>query len=120
MSPDRLADYLRHMRQAATLACSYTEGMQKAAFIADKRTQQAVILNIIVIGEAASRVLGEYPDFAARHPAIPWRGIKGMRNRLAHGYFDINLDIVWETVRSALPQLLSHLPGDAGAAADRP
>ncbi len=41
---------------------------------------------------------------------VPWRNMKGMRNRIAHGYFDINLDVVWETAQTALPQLLGRLP----------
>lgn len=51
-----------------------------------------------------------YPDFIESHPEIPWRSMRGMRNRITHGYFDINLDLVWDTVQTALPALLNHLP----------
>jgi uncharacterized protein with HEPN domain len=84
--------------------------MDKPAFLADRRTQQAVILNLIVIGEVATRLLQGYEAFVERHPQIPWRSMKGMRNRIAHGYFDIDLDVVWETVRTALPELLRQIP----------
>lgn len=84
--------------------------MEKPAFLADTRTQQAVILNLVIIGEAATRLLQSYDAFLERHPKIPWRSMKGMRNRIAHGYFDIDLDVVWETVQTALPQLLRQLP----------
>ena len=47
--------------------------------------------------------------FAQEHAHIPWRAMKGMRNRIAHGYFDINLDVVWETVQTALPALQEQL-----------
>ena len=47
--------------------------------------------------------------FAHAHAEIPWRAMRGMRNRIAHGYFDINLDVVWDTVQTALPQLLAQL-----------
>ena len=110
MSGDRLIDHLDHIRQAATDACGYMEGMSRDDFLADRRTQQAVVLNLIVIGEAATRLLRDHAGFLDRHSAIPWRGMKGMRNRIAHGYFDIDLDIVWETVRNALPDLLERLP----------
>jgi uncharacterized protein with HEPN domain len=50
-----------------------------------------------------------YPDFISTHTDIPWRSMRGMRNRIAHGYFDINLDVVWETVETALPDLLTQL-----------
>ncbi len=110
MTPARLPDYLEHMLEAARLACSYVEGLDKADFLEDKRTQQAVILNLILIGEEATRILKEHEDFANLHPSVPWRSMKGMRNRIAHGYFDINLEVVWETVQSALPALLRQLP----------
>jgi uncharacterized protein with HEPN domain len=110
MSENRLVDYLDHMAQAARQARDYVEGMDKRAFIADRRTQQAVILNIVVIGEAATRLLQAHGTFLDHHPQIPWRSMKGMRNRIAHGYFDIDLDVVWETVQTALPDLLTRLP----------
>lgn len=109
MIDNRLIDYLDHMRQAASDACSFIEGMSKHQFLTDKRTQQAVILSLIVIGEAATKVMDQHPEFASLHPAIPWRNMRGMRNRIAHGYFDINLEVVWDTVQTALPQLLDKL-----------
>jgi len=59
MSENRLSDYLTHLQQAASDACSYIDGLSKADFLADKRTQQAVILNLIIIGEAATQLLKE-------------------------------------------------------------
>ncbi len=109
MNPNRLGDYLGHMPEAAQLACSYVEGSSKEAFLADKRTQQAIILNFIVLGEAATKISQEHPDFVAQHTVLPWKSMKGLRNRVAHGYFDIDLDIVWETVRTALPKLVDQL-----------
>lgn len=82
-------------------------------------TQQAVIMNIVIIGEAATKLLQNHNDFLNQHPQVPWRGMKGMRNRLAHGYFEIDLDVVWETVRMALPQLLQRLPAIRDSAAAR-
>lgn len=109
MSRSRLTDYLDHIAQAAQQACSYVEGMDRQTFLADRRTQQAAILNLIVIGEVATRLLQSHATFVERHPQIPWRNMKGMRNRVAHGYFDINLDVVWETVHTALPELLGQI-----------
>ena len=63
----------------------------------------------MVIGEAATKLADEYPEFVSKFPQIEWKSMRGMRNRLAHGYFDINLDIVWETVQQALPELESRL-----------
>ena len=110
MSENRLSDYLEHMQQAATDACSFVEGMGKDDFLEDKRTQQAVIMSLIIIGEAATKIMDAYAEFTQAHPQVPWRSMRGMRNRIAHGYFDINLDVVWDTVRMALTELLKQLP----------
>jgi len=109
MNESRLADYLDHMRMAADDACSFVAGLSKEEFIADKRTQNAVIMSLIVIGEAATKVMDGYAEFANQHRQVPWRSMRGMRNRIAHGYFDINLDVVWDTVQTALPDLLEQL-----------
>lgn len=109
MSPNRLPDYLDHMQQAATDALSFVEGLAKEDFLDDKRTQQAVIMSLIIIGEAATKVMDGYNNFTQEHPDIQWRGMRGMRNRIAHGYFEINLEVVWQTVQEALPVLLEQL-----------
>ena len=65
---------------------------------------------LIIIGEAATKVLDRHPEFVSEHPEVLWRNMRGMHNRIAHGYFDINLDVVWDTVKTALPELLRQLP----------
>ncbi|MGC2211080.1 MAG: DUF86 domain-containing protein [Candidatus Korobacteraceae bacterium] len=110
MSENRLSDYLDHMQQAATDACAFVKGLDKADFLEDKRTQQAVIMSLIIIGEAATKVMDGYAEFTQAHAQVPWRGMRGMRNRITHGYFDINLNVVWDTVQTALPELLKQLP----------
>ena len=120
MSDNRLADYLDHMQQAATDACIFVEGMEKADFLEDKRTQQAVIMSPIIVGEAATKVMDGYTEFTETHTQVPWRSMRGMRNRIAHGYFDINLDVVWDTLHTALPELLQHLRAVRQQARDAP
>ncbi len=83
MSAYGLSNALDHMLEAARQAQEFVEGMLKDDFVSDKRTQQAVILNLIIIGEAATKLLANYPDFLERHPHIPWSSMKGMRNRIA-------------------------------------
>ncbi|WP_179405560.1 HepT-like ribonuclease domain-containing protein [Burkholderia guangdongensis] len=109
MSENRLPDYLDHMRQAAGDACSFVVGLDKENFVKDKRTQQAVIMSLVIIGEAATKVMDGYAEFAEAHAGVPWRSMRGMRNRIAHGYFDLNLDVVWNTVQTALPALIEQL-----------
>ncbi len=110
MNESRLVDYLDHMLEAARLSCSYVDGLTKEDFLLDKRTQQAVILNLVILGEAATKALRDNGPFLDKHPGVPWRSMKGMRNRVAHGYFSIDLEVVWETVQTALPELLEKLP----------
>lgn len=109
-------DYIEHMQEAAQQACGYVDGMTQEDFLHDKRTQQAVILNLVILGEAATRLLKELPEFSTAHPGVPWTSMKGMRNRLAHGYFDIDLPVVWQTVQTNLPALLDALPAILAAA----
>jgi uncharacterized protein with HEPN domain len=115
MTENRLPDYLHHMRQATADAMDFVEGMSQSDFLADKRTQQAAIMSLIVLGEAATKVMDRYPDFANAHAQVPWRNMRGMRNRIAHGYFDIDLEVVWDTLQSALPPLAAALEGLTGA-----
>lgn len=109
MTQPRLADDLGHMRQAAEEACLFVQGLDKERFLADKRTQRATVMSLVIIGEAATKVMEQYSEFAERQSDVAWRSMRGMRNRIAHGYFDINLDVVWETVVTALPALLLQL-----------
>lgn len=109
MNASRLPDYLDHMRQAIADAQSFVDGMAQAGFMHDKRTQQAVVMSLIVLGEAATKVMDQHAAFAEEHTEIPWRSMRGMRNRIAHGYFDMNLEVVWDTVQIALPELRSQL-----------
>lgn len=105
----RQYDYVEHMVEAIRLIDSYLEGTEYEAFVNDRRTQQAVIFNLLVIGEAATKVGNEYPEWAEKHSGIPWRSMRGMRNRLAHGYFEIDLSIVWDTAQTAFKGLEDDL-----------
>lgn len=102
-SPDVL---LEDMREALAKIFTYTQGMDEHAFIQNNLVVDAVLRNIEVIGEAASKL----PDaFAADHPDVEWRKIVGMRNRLIHGYFGTSLKLVWQTIQTNLPDLYSKL-----------
>ena len=69
-----------------------------------------MIFNIIVIGEAVTKLFKDHKELLDQFPDIPWASMKGMRNRIAHGYFEINLNTVWEAVNSGIPELLNQLP----------
>ena len=108
---DRLADYLRQMTEGARDAMAFTSAMDREGFLADLRTQRAVVMSLMIVGEAAARVVADHPAFAETHPDVPWRSIRGMRNRIAHGYFDVDLGVVWQTVQAELPGLVERLEG---------
>jgi len=88
--------------EATERALSYVSGLTFQQFAADRRNVDAVSYAIVVIGEAA----GQIPESVMQAaPEIPWADIRGMRNRIAHEYFGIDLQVLWETVIEDLPQL---------------
>ncbi len=94
----RVQDYLEHIELGIARIRRYLAGLDRASFLASEGKQDAVIRNIEIIGEAAQSIRRRHPEFAARHPEIPWGGVYGMRNAIAHGYFAVDLDVVWKTV----------------------
>jgi uncharacterized protein with HEPN domain len=85
---------------------TYTVGMDYFAFAQDRKTIDAVLRNITVIGEAASQV----PDSVqTASPEVPWRDMRDMRNVVVHEYFGINRQILWETIQTNLPPLIPQL-----------
>lgn len=106
MSKFRLADYLGQMKKAAECVLSYVDGMSEADFLADPRTQQAVLMNLMFLGETATRLHKNYNSFVLKHDEFPWREMSAMRNRIAHGYLEIDYKIVWVIVQESTPQIL--------------
>ena len=106
---DRLALALDPMVYAAELAVTDVEGLDRDSFYADQKTQQAVILNLLIIGETAARIMTLLEADHHLFDELPLRNMKGMRNRIAHGYFDMNLAVVWDTVDTAIPDLILRL-----------
>jgi len=105
----RLRDYLEHMLAAIERIAAFTSDVDKAAFLGDAKTQDAVIRNLEIIGEAAHSVLRRHAEFAELHPEIPWRLSYEMRNSVSHGYFDVDLPTIWTTIRDDLPVLEGRL-----------
>ena len=107
--------YLLDMLLAARDASRFIAGLTFADFERDRMAQLAILKAVELIGEAASQMSD---DVREAHPEIPWLNIVGMRNRLVHGYFDVNLERVWETVQQDVPRLIRQLeplvPPEAG------
>jgi len=100
-----LVDYLEHIQQAIDRIQRYLSDIDHAAFLANEEKQDAVIRNLEIIGEAAGNIQRHFPDFATKYPDFPLKAAYGTRNALAHGYFKIDLDVVWKTIERDLPML---------------
>ena len=108
--PVRLDDYLGHIVEAIDRATSYLQPFENIeAFLKDEKTQDAVIRNIEIIGEAVTNIARRAPDFIDQHPQLPWARMRGMRNFIAHAYFDVDWQIVLETVKDDLPSLKEQI-----------
>ncbi|MGB8029034.1 MAG: DUF86 domain-containing protein [Terracidiphilus sp.] len=98
-------DFIGHILEAADKVLQYTKNMNRDQFYSDTLTQDAVIRNIEIIGEAANNLLEADPTIALKYPSIPFAEIYGMRNRVAHGYFAVSLAMVWDSVQEDIPEL---------------
>ena len=105
----RIPDYLGHIVEAIERIHQYVSDMDEVAFLEDRKTQDAVIRNFEVIGEAARNIERHHAQFAAAHPEVPWSVIYTMRNRVAHGYFKVDLEIVWKTIHTDLNELHAQI-----------
>lgn len=107
MTKDRTyVDYLRDMLEAAEKAEHFVAGMDFAAFKGDEKTAFAVVRALEIIGEAARHI----PEpLRKRYPEVPWEDVVGMRNIVVHGYFSVDLEVIWRTVQDDLPPLRASL-----------
>ena len=110
MSRSHPLPLLEHIFDSASCAVSYVDGVSLEDFLLDRRTKEAVAMNLINIGEAATKLLRHHAELLDRHPHVRWRSMLAMRNRIAHGYTDLDFHVVWETVTTSLPDLLKALP----------
>ena len=101
----RVPDYLEHIVEAIGRIQRYTKDMTETVFLRDEKTQDAVVRNIEIIGEASKNIRDADPQFAIKHPDIPWSMMYRMRNAVSHGYFSVDLEVVWHTIHNDLPGL---------------
>ena len=107
--PQRLGDYLSHILEAIDRIGRYTVDMDLQTFLANPLVQDAVIRNLEVIGEASNNIEKQHPEFVATHPDLPLAYAYQMRNAIAHGYFKVDLEIVWNTIQRDLPSLRARI-----------
>jgi len=100
-----LRDYLEHIQQAIKRIQRYLREIDYVGFLANEEKQDAVLRNLEVIGEAAGNIRRHFPEFSEQYPDFPLRQAYETRNVLAHGYFKVDLAVVWKTVERDLPPL---------------
>lgn len=105
----RLPDYLDHILEAIERIGRYTDDIDENGFLQDEMAQDAVIRNLEIIGEASHNIERDYPEFAAAHPELPLAFAYQMRNAVAHGYFEVDLEIVWKTIQNDLAGLYAQV-----------
>jgi uncharacterized protein with HEPN domain len=104
MSRDQ--ESIQDIWNAAQEILAFTEGMSYESLEADRRTQAAVLYEIVIIGEAANRLS---PEFQAQYSKIPWKDIIGMRNILIHQYDKVDVEVVWDALHQDIPELITWL-----------
>jgi uncharacterized protein with HEPN domain len=97
---------LRHIFDAAQEAVGFLRDRSRKDLDTDRQLNLSLIRLLEIIGEASR---GTSTEFRTVHSDLPWKKMIGMRDRLIHGYFDVNLDVVWETVQDDLPALINQL-----------
>jgi uncharacterized protein with HEPN domain len=107
MRPERIyVDYLRDIRDHAQKAVDFMQGVSGDDFLRDEKTVFAVIRALEVVGEATKKIPDELRN---KYPVIPWREMAGMRDKLVHDYFGVNLMVVWKTATEDMPLLIPLL-----------
>ncbi len=106
MSDRDHAVYLRHILDAIAFIDGFLAGVDHDAFFRDRLRQSGVAHQLQIIGEAAAHLS---PDLLSRHSEVPWRDIIGMRHKIVHDYFDLDLDALWTTAKEDLPELKEHV-----------
>jgi uncharacterized protein with HEPN domain len=97
---------IRHIPDAAREAIAFAKNRTRADLDIDRKLNLSLVRLLEIIGEAARGISQEFRD---SYPALPWKTMIGMRDRLIHAYFDVNLDVVWQTVTEDLPTLIAQL-----------
>jgi uncharacterized protein with HEPN domain len=99
-------ELLGDIQEAVRRARRYTEGQSYEQFLTDTKTQDAVIRSLEILGEATKKLS---PALRESHPEIPWKSLAGIRDKLIHDYFGVNIDIVWQIVEGQFPGLAAQV-----------
>lgn len=101
----RIPDYLEHLLEALKRIFDYVDDIDEVGFLTNALVQDAVLRNLEIIGEASNKLVRYHDEFIKQYSDIPWEDMYWMRNRISHGYFSIDFEIIWKTIEQDLPVL---------------
>lgn len=105
----RIPDYLEHILEALKRIFDYVEDIGEVGFLTNSLIQDAVLRNFEIIGEASNKLVRYHDDFIKQYSDVPWEDMYWMRNRISHGYFSIDFEIIWKTIEQDLPALEDNI-----------
>ena len=111
MTDERLDVLLAQLAEVASEIATFVNGRSRAELEADLLRERGVAMSIVILAELALRIAEADPSFPSRHPDVPWAKIRGFRNHIAHNYFGIERDVIWDTATIWVPALVRSLAG---------
>lgn len=107
--PLRIPDYLTHIIEALRRIFEYVKDIDESEFLKNALIQDAVIRNLEILGEASKNLVRYHTAFVTKYSDVPWEDMYWMRNRVSHGYFSIDFEIIWKTLKQDLPELQKQI-----------
>ena len=107
--PEKLLRYLGRLSAAAERAVEFTNSVSFSEFQHDVEKQMAVTMALVLMGDAVNRIAKKFPHFLDEHPQIAWDQMRGLRNAIVHQYYDLALDVLWDTVHNDLPIVIAQI-----------